>query len=379
MATMAHPVARLSWDGVLAWRMGRQLIDPVGTLGVTDMVRRLCGVQAQVASSAELALALRSQEPGQGAADRALGERALMRTWAMRGTLHLLAPADAGAYLALVAALRSWERPAWQRNFGVTAAEIETLAEVVDRLLDGTVMDRDELIAAIAERTGNRNLDEHLRSGWGVLLKPLAWMGLVCNGPSRGNRVTFTSPRSWFEDWSGLPDTDTAARIAITSYLSAYGPARAKTFDAWLTRTSSRSADLRRWFDVVADELVTVEVEGEECHALASELEDMKSTAPSRAVRLLAGFDQYLLGPGTADARIIAPERRRQVSKAAGWISPVVLDGGRVAGVWAPDGETIAVSLFAESAEIDRAALGAEAERVATCIGRELRLKVDIV
>jgi hypothetical protein len=379
MSRRSPATAKLTWDGVLAWRMGRQLLDPVGTLDVTETVRTLCGVQAQIPSSAELALALRRRGGALREGDRALRERRLMRTWAMRGTLHLLAPDDAGAYLALLAARRPWERPAWQRQFGVTTAEIQALAEAVDEVLDGNVLDRDELIAAIAARTGNRTLDEHLRSGWGVLLKPMAWMGLLCNGPSRGNRVTFTSPRTWLHGFNGLPDTESAARIAITSYLGAFGPASAKTFDAWLTRGGSRAADLRHWFQVAADLLVTVDVEGEECLALGAQLEELRSTAPSRAVRLLAGFDQYLLGPGTRDPRIVAPSRRRQVSKAAGWISPVVLDGGRVAGVWEIDRETVAVSLFAESDAVDRGALAAEAERIGGCIDRDLELAVTTV
>ena len=201
-------VASISWEAALAWRMRRQLIDPIGSLDVHDTVQQLCGVQAQVPSSAELAIALRTHGSRCGAADQALRERRLMRTWAMRGTLHLLVPDDAAAYLSLISAGRSWERPAWQRNFGVSSIEVERLAEAVTDALDGRVLDREELIAAIAERTGSRALDEHLRSGWGAVLKPLAWMGLVCNGPSRGNRVTFTSPRSWFDGWRGLPDPD---------------------------------------------------------------------------------------------------------------------------------------------------------------------------
>jgi hypothetical protein len=359
--------------------MRRQLLDPVGTLDLTDTVRALCGAQAQVPSAAELALALRRRGGQVGEADRALRDRKLMRTWAMRGTLHLLAPDDAGAYLALIAARRPWERPAWQREFGVTTAEIHMLAEAVDEVLDGNVLDRDQLIVAIAAKTGNRTLEQHLRSGWGVLLKPMAWMGLLCNGPSRGNRVTFTNPRTWLPEFNGLPDVDTAALIAITSYLSAFGPARAKTFDAWLVRGASRAADLRRWFELVADQLVTVDVEGEQFLALTAQLEELRSTAPSRAVRLLAGFDQYLLGPGTADPRIVAPTRRRLVSKAAGWISPVVLDGGRVAGVWEIDRATLSVSLFSESDAVDRHALAAEAQRVGDCLGSDLELSIETV
>ena len=370
----------LTWDAVIAWRMRRQLLDPVGSLGVLDTVQALCGVQAQVASSAELAIALRRERPDPGEVSGALADRTLMRTWAMRGTLHLLAPEDAGAYLALVGAVRTWERPAWQRSFGVTADDIDALAAHVTEVLDGCVLERDELIEEVAARTGNRDLDAHLRSGWGAVLKPLAWMGLLCNGPSRGNRVTFTSPSSWLPGWRAVPDADTAARIAVPAYLRAYGPATPAAFDAWLTRGSSRKADLRRWFESLADELVTVDVEGERCYARAEDADELRASGPSRAVRLLAGFDQYLLGPGTGDPRIIAPQRRKQVSKTAGWISPVVLDGGRVAGVWEPAGDdALEVSLFAESAGVDRTALAGECERVGDRLGRRLRLSVKTI
>jgi len=51
-------------------------------------------------------------------------------------------------------------------------------------------------------------------------------------------------------------------------------------------------------------------------------------------VLLLPAFDQYVLGPGTADVSVLPAAHRPVVSRAAGWSSPVVLRGGRVAGVW---------------------------------------------
>jgi hypothetical protein len=47
---------KVSWRQALAWRMERHLLNPIGALPVAGVVRRLCGVQAQVASSAELAV-----------------------------------------------------------------------------------------------------------------------------------------------------------------------------------------------------------------------------------------------------------------------------------------------------------------------------------
>src|SRR5438445_3156156 len=121
---------KVTWRQALAWRIQRHLLDPIGVLPVPQVVRRLCGVQAQVASSAELAVRVRRQTSHAGEVGRALAEGRLIKTWAMRGTLHLLTPEDAGTFLSLIAAGRSWERPSWQRYFGVTPAGMERLREV---------------------------------------------------------------------------------------------------------------------------------------------------------------------------------------------------------------------------------------------------------
>ena len=68
------------------------------------VVRALCAVQAQEAPSA--ALALRARASGLTAArveTARLDERSFLRTWVLRGTLHLVAPEDLGWLLALLA------------------------------------------------------------------------------------------------------------------------------------------------------------------------------------------------------------------------------------------------------------------------------------
>jgi len=121
----------VSWQQALAWRMQRHLLDPVGRLPVADVVGRLCGVQTQVASSAELAIRVRRETSSRGEVARALRDGRLIKTWAMRGTLHLLKAEDAGTFLSLVASGRSWERPSWQRYFGVTPKQMEMLRKAV--------------------------------------------------------------------------------------------------------------------------------------------------------------------------------------------------------------------------------------------------------
>ena len=198
-------VLETTWPQVLAWRMRRGLLDPVGQPTVPDIVRQLCGVQAQVPAAAALAVGVRQADPNAGAVDEALSAGDVMRCWAMRGTLHLLTPDEAGAYLALMAAGRSWEKGSWVKTFGVTPGEMVELTDAVAAVLDDRVLTREQLVAAVGERLGRADVEDELRSGWGAVLKPVAWQGVLCHGPPDGNRVTFARPDRLLPAWADSP------------------------------------------------------------------------------------------------------------------------------------------------------------------------------
>jgi Winged helix DNA-binding domain len=359
--------------------MRRHLLDPIGEPSVTDIVSRLCGVQAQVASSAELAIRVRRQSSARGEVERALREGKLMKTWAMRGTLHLLTPEDAGAYLSLLASGRSWERPSWQRYFGVTPRQVEALRRAAgDALADGPLM-REELIDAVTARRGLKHVGQALRSGWGTLLKPLAWQGSLCFGPSRGNRVTFMRPEDASARWRGLSEPDNAAPVAISAYLRAYGPTTADAFGTWLAGGWFGKRRLRAWFGELEHRLAEVDVEGEQRYVLADDLDELLSATPTPAVRLLPGFDQYVLGPGTGDIRVVAAARRSAVSRQSGWIAPVVVSAGVVRGTWGIDGDEVPISWFREGGRAPRTLLRAEVGRLSSILELDLSAAVDTV
>ena len=358
--------------------MGRHLLDPIGRLPVEDVVRRLCGVQAQVASSAELAVRLRREESRPGEVGRALSDGRLIKTWAMRGALHLLTPEEGGTFLSLMAAGRSWERPAWSRYFGMTPERIERLRAVVREELDGRSLTRDDLVAAITARPGLGDIGEALRSGWGTLFKPLAWQGDLCFGPNQGNRVTFMLPEAASSRWAGLPDAEEAAPLAIAAYVGAHGPTTMERFSGWLAGGWFGKRQLRRMFDALGDRLAEVDVDGERTYVMAADLDGLANTKPTRAVRLLGGFDQYVLGPGTADVHVVPAARRAAVSRTAGWISPVVVAGGVVAGTWELDRDDVRVAWFSEAGRMPRRAISAEVERLSSILARDLSLAVAV-
>jgi hypothetical protein len=343
---------------VLAWRMRRQHLAEPGSAGAAGLARVLCGVQAQVPSSAEQAIAVRQAAPVPGEVDRALRERTLVRCWSVRGTLHLHTPEDAAACGAAVAAVRSWERPSVLRGHGVTLAEITAITEAIGEVLPDRVLTREQLTEAILEHTGSAHLAEVLRSGWGFALKPASWLGLLCHGPADGNRVTFTSPATWLPGWTPVTSDEAGPRLLL-SYLAAYGPATLEDFGQWLFRSAKPSL-LRGWLAAARAELSEVEVDGVTSLVRTADLDELRASKPNRLVRLLPGFDQYVIA---VNRGLIPRAHLAKVSRTSGWISPVVLYAGRVAGVWSAENGVVSVDPFEE---IPKKLLDAEIDRLKT-------------
>ncbi|MFD0891012.1 DNA glycosylase AlkZ-like family protein, partial [Streptosporangium algeriense] len=151
----------------------------------------------------------------------------------------------------------------------------------------------------------------------------------------------------------------------VRSFLGAHGPGTPETFNVWLYRGAAPKTVLRGWFRDLAPELAEIEVDGLPMVVLAEHLDDLMATAPATGVHLLPGFDQYILGAPRDLEPLLPAEAKSKVSRAAGWISPVVVHQGRVTGVWQARDGVIDLDLFEE---VPAAALAQETERVAALL-----------
>jgi len=359
----------ISWSQALAWRMRRQLLDPVSSESVAGVVRRLGAVPAQLDAAAELAVRARRERSRSGEVARALAEGRIIKTFAFRGATHLLTPEDGGAYLALRAASRMWELPSWQSFYGLMPSDWPLLREAVREALADGPMTRDELGAAVTARPRFRHLGLAFADGAGTLLKPLAWQGDMSFGPPRDGRATFQcldrNPR-----WAGLPDLDEAGTRAVEAYFRAYGPATPGHVNYWLGEgLGAGRKRIRSWIAGFGDRLVAVDIDAEPACVLREDLEELAATPATTAVRLLPGHDQWVLGPGTADAHVVPPARRRLVSRQAN----IVIAGGVVSGTWSLTSDEVVATWFAEAGPPPAEALAEEVARFATILGRPLK------
>jgi hypothetical protein len=360
--------AELTWPQVHAFRLRRHhLSRRAPRKDLARVVGEIGGAQAQLMSAAELQIAVRVDCTVADVRKALWTDRTLVKTWLMRGTLHLTRADDLPLYTAAMS--KRWIRvnQSWLKFVQVTESELWKLVDDIGAALDGRPMTREELIAVVGKGKSAR-VNEALRSGWGGMLKPSARNGVLCFGPSRGQSVTFVNPRHWLPSWQDL-DPEVALVEAARRYLRAYGPATkadfARWWGAWPQIGNAAWSGLSR-------ELVQVSVEGTRLDALATDTKEMSQAEGQGLVQLLPLFDPYILGHATRDHlfdRIHAPK----VSRTAGWISAVVLVDGAVVGTWTHTvkNETLRLQVepFARLSSAVRTGIRARATEIAKALG----------
>jgi hypothetical protein len=346
-------------------RAAAQHLQEARRLSPVDLVRHLTGVQAQVLSAAGLALRARTRDLNADHVRRArLEERSIVLTWAMRGTLHLVAAEDYWWLVPLVIQPRLANAYRRLAQEGVPADQPSRAVRLIEAMLDreGFLTRRE-----IADRLRR----EGIVTG-GQAIAHLVWLaagqGIICHGPDREGEQCFVLVRDWLAPAQPRDREAGLAELALR-YLQAHGPAGPADLAFW---SGLRQADARLAWQTVQHRLVSLETRSGTLWALPGQA-DVAAAGP---VRLLPAFDEYLLG--WKDRRFAVPaEHSSRINRGGGWLHPVVLHDGRAVGTWATARTSAALQLEvrpfdALAPSVARGAL-AEAEDV----GRFLDTPVD--
>jgi hypothetical protein len=297
---------------------------------VAQVVKDLCGLQAQESPAA--ALAVRARSRGLVAADvqRAREqERTVVRTWGVRGTLHLLATEDLGWLLALLGPVFV---EAGRRRRVELGLDDELYAQCAPLLRTMLAEQGPSTRAEIVERLAAHGIRLKGQARPHFLARA-ALEGIICFGPERGAEPTYVLLSDWVGrklKESSLPEVEAFAELS-RRYLSAYGPATPKDQAAWSGLSLSK---IKAAWKQIAGELVEIEVSGTPAWMLKAQaawLDELDAHAP--IVRLLPRFDVYLLGYQKRDLAV-PPQYAKRINAGGGILHPAVMVDGQAVGIW---------------------------------------------
>ena len=343
--------------------LGRLRLASQGLLGpglgsVPEAVRWMTASQAQDFQAALWAVGCRV--PGSGLMDvrAALDEGSVVRSWPMRGTLHLVAPEDLRWMLGLTADRLTRSIAGRHRELDITWADVEKCRDVaLERVAGGGSLSRTELFAVFEAAgqptTGQRGIH---------ILGTLCRHGWLVQGPLAGNQQLLVAFDEWIPKSRELERQEGIAEFALR-YFRSHGPATLRDFAWW---TQIPLTDVRPAFEQVRAKLVEVEF-GDTSYWMSPEtaalLDD--GVPGQRSVLLLPGFDEFLLGYQDRSL-VLAPEHANKIVPGGnGVFKRTIVAGGEVIGTWARAGTSRSAAVVPELFDETRP-LGAGAQAAFT-------------
>ena len=348
-----------------ALRLSAQRIAAPGDLRTpVDVARWLLALQSQDLPGARWSIGLRLPGGTEAQVERALAAGEVVRSWPMRGTLHIVAPEDLGWMLDISAGRQAAWAAKRRRDLEITDEQLAGAGDIAAELMGGgSAVRRDTLLGAWEQRgiptTGQRGYH---------LLWNLAHAKLIVFGPPDAKQPTFALFEEWVTAHRRLSGEEALAEFA-TRYFRSHGPATERDFAWWASITLS---DARKGI-AAATGLERREFGGVG-HYLAQGLEPAASGAHA-----LPGFDEYMLGYQDRSPALAAQYTQRIVPGNNGMFLPTAVVDGEVVGTWkrteSAKKVTVELSEFRPLAKKGRAGLERALRRYGAFVGKPVELR----
>ena len=295
---------------------------------VVETVEAVAALQAQDAAAGHLGI--RARRPGTTLAEveaARFDERSVVRTWVMRGTLHLIPAEDARWMIALLGPIGLKKSARRIAELGVADVGPAVRAALADGPLT-----RRALADAVRAR-GVRLADHPQVPAW--LTGVAALQGEIIEGPDK----RFVLIDDWLGPAGPAPE-DPVVELA-RRHAHAHPPSGPEDFAAW---SGLGLREARRAY---------AELDLEEVEVLGRRAGVPRGLAPAPPhVRLLPMFDSYLLGHRDRSL-IVEPEHARAVMPGGGILAATLVVNGRVEGTWKLDRGRPSVTPFGDAPDLD--------------------------
>ena len=331
-----HDIARL--------RLANQQITVHASKTPQQVVGALGGAQAQDYRSALWAIGLRLSGATQPDVEEALTNASIVRTWAMRGTLHFVSSADVRWMIALLAPRVIAAGAYRRRQLEIDDITLSRSRDVlVGVLSNGRQVARDDamrlLEGAGVQTRGQRGIH---------ILRHLSLEGLLCQTTAKRNQATFCLLDEW------VPKSEKLSRDAA---LASWPIATSAAMGQPLFWTSAGGRDSRSQTPKRGSNWPRARLARER---VADAVYWLSPTAPAPqppgpVVCLLPGFDEYVLGYADRGIALDTAEFRRVVHNGNGMFRPTIVVDGHVVGTWQPGSTTRATAAADLFFEVDTA------------------------
>lgn len=317
---MKYSLIEILWCSLF----NQHLLEPTDDIDL--LVRDTCGVQAQYLHFALQAIKARhsNKEPY---------TQNLIRTWTVRGTLHLISETDYDMFIK--STQNEWfHRWSVYLNKYLSPNEREYWRSRILELIKGGIRSKEELSLELKKGNTDSDIINIILSPWGGILKDLAYQGKIIYDGLLNNKFKEIQFKA------GMDESESKKELLLR-YISSYGPATVQDFAYWSQFKISESKALIK---EVRDSLSTIsDVEGNEYYYVPQN--NTRYDCPIPRVIYLISFDPLLLAYKDK-RRFLKPEYNKLVFTKNGYVNSVIIYDGQAIGIWKKEKNCMHINLF---------------------------------
>ncbi len=285
-----------------------------------EVVQRSGVIQSQDFQASKWAIGIRLQNPSESDINDCINHGSIIRTSALRGTLHFVSSKDIKWILDLACPAVINRMQKQYQSVGLDEKTFSKAFKIFSKELDGKYLTRQELYSLLKDH--NISPDENR----GVyLLNRASLQKIICQGPMIGKEVSFTFLDTWAPLAKILERKDALHELA-KRYFQSHGPA---TLDDFINWSGLSNADAKVALESIRSEMTKETLNQSEYWYYGS----LKKNPSPDKVYLLPAFDEYILGYKNRDL-FLDPEHNRKVITVNGLFYPTIIVDGKVAGMW---------------------------------------------
>lgn len=342
-------------------RLAAQHVGATRVQTVPELVAWLLAVQAQDPLAARWAVGARLSKVTERDVIAALDAGQILRTHVMRGTWQYVVPEDLRWLLSLFGPKVRASAARRHQQLGLDAKTLARSEALLEKALTKQRALTREAVRDVLEAGGVSTKEQRLSH----LLIDAELSGMLCSGPHEDGKATWALVEQRVGAAKKLPPREELLARLATRFFESRGPA---TVD-----------DLRWWSGLTAGD-VKAGLEAAKAVLQSKRVEDRtfwwrEDHAPKTKHGLLPAFDEFLIGYQNRDD-VLEPAHVKRINAGGGLLAPVLVDEGRVVGVWrrtlATKSVAVELDWFTKPTAAQQRAMRGEAERYARFLGLEL-------
>lgn len=298
-----------------------------------NVVKDLCGIQAQFMQNAIHALKIRCSDFD----DKTISD-GLVKNWTLRGTVHVFSEDDLPLFLNCNNG-KDYRKNEWrgysfwnQRDKWALSPERQKFfSDIILAALSDNVKTRDELKEICRQNGMTQTEEDSMFDPWGGGIRELCERGFI-NYTVKEKKEYCTSP-----EFDPLPKANAEIELA-RRYFTNYGPATIHDAQYFFKTTATK---VKEWLKVLPIESIVC---NNKTYFFIDNGKVYNKNIPKCI--FLAGFDQLMLGYEKKESLILKQEHIRSIFNLAGIVMPSILLNGEIVGKWKKKNGTFSAEIF---------------------------------